>query len=112
MAKPNRGAAEQEENGSKVRELTTVTVEPLETKVIKPKVIHISRRSRGRRRKRGKMRRRGRAGKHWFWRVWRLQVIPWSPPLPETYILPVLVLGLIGVYIYFAVSFYNSSDVS
>ena len=50
--------------------------------MIKPKVIHISRRSRGRRRKRGKMgkmRRRGRAGEHWFWRVWRLQVIPWSP---------------------------------
>ena len=50
VAKPNRVAAEQEENVSKVRELTTVTVEPLETKVIKPKVIHISRRSRGRRR--------------------------------------------------------------
>ena len=112
MAKPNRVAAEQAENVAKVREFPTVTVEPLETKVIKPKVIHISRRSRGRRRKRGKMRRRGRAGKHWFWRAWRLQVIPWSPPLSESYILPVLVLGLIGVYIYFAVSFYNSSDVS
>ena len=59
----------------------------------------------------GKMRRRGRAGEHWFWRVWRLQVIPWSPPLSESYILPILVLVLIGIYIYFAASFYNSSDV-
>ena len=57
------------------------------------------------------MRRRGRAGGRGCWRVWRLQVIPWSPPLPESYILPTLVLVLIGVYIYFAASFYNSSDV-
>ena len=59
----------------------------------------------------GRRRKRERDGGIGCWRAWSLQVIPWSPPLPETYVLPTLVLGLIGVYIYVAVSFYNSSDV-
>ena len=64
-----------------------------------------------RRGRRGMRSKRGRGGGSGCWRCWRLQVIPWSPHLPETYILPTLVLALIGVYIYFAASFYNISDV-
>ena len=64
-----------------------------------------------RRGRRGMRRKTGRGGGRGWWRVWRLQVIPWSPPLSESYILPILVLVLIGTYIYFAASFYNSSDV-
>ena len=61
--------------------------------------------------RRGRLRKRVRGGGSGCWRGWRLQVIPWSPTFPETYILPTLVLVLIGIYIYFAASFYNSSDV-
>ena len=67
--------------------------------------LPLARRSRRRARSRGRGRRAGERG---CWRAWRLQVIPWSPPTPESYILPTLVLVLIGIYISVAASFYNS----
>ena len=41
---------------------------------------------------------------------WRVLVLE-GLEVTETYILPTLVLVLIGMYIYFATSFYNSSVV-
>ena len=83
------------------------SVQPLGAEVIIP--ISSRRVRRVRPRRRGEM--RGRGGESRCWRCWRLQVIPWSPPLPESYILPTLVLALIAIYIIVAVSFYNSSVV-